>query len=188
MEVEMRKHLTRIFIIMGIILTLTSMSACKNKKETSVPKATMEPYEIFLEWKTEIFEPFGFNNLLKPADVYHEYCEKGETYAYGEFYTDDFNKFTYFFEKIYTNLWGEVRDIKKVLKEENGVYSFEDKCLIPVKKSDENELSTDIEYTDDHMKVTIEYDSNENKVSFKCQKIVERKDKKEEKKENKDKK
>lgn len=179
----MRKSLMRLFIIMGIVLMVGSMSACKNKKKVSEPIATMEPYKFYLEWKSEMFESFGFNNLLSPADVYHEYCEKGETYAYGEFYTDDFNKFTYFFEKIYINLWGEVRDIKKVLKEKDGVYSFEDKCLIPVKKSDEDELSTDIEYTDQHMKVTVEYDSNENKVSFRCQKIDKTSDTKEKKKE-----
>lgn len=187
----MRKNLARICIFIGVIIMLGSMSACKKEKETTKPIATMEPYKFYLEWKPEIFEQFGFNDLLVPADVYHEYCEKGKTYVYGEFYTDEFNKFTYFFERVYTTLWGEVRDIEKVLTEKDGVYSFEDKCLIP-KKKDKDDFSNNVEYTDEHMKVTIKYDSAENKVSFKCQKIDKTSDKKaekkEEKKKNKDKK
>lgn len=180
----MRRILTRIVIFISIILMLGSVSACEDKKEITEPKVTMEPYKFYLEWKPDIFEEFGFNNLLVPADVYHEYCENGKTYAYGEFYTDDFNKFSSFFEKIYANLWGEIRDVKKVLKEKDGVFSFADKCLIPVKK-DKNDISDSIEYTDEHMRVTIEYDSNENKVCFRCQKIGKSSDGKAEKKQKK---
>ena len=184
----MKKSILRLLAIVCIMIIVISSIGCGKKEEKKEVKETMEPYKIYMEWKPKIFEPFGFYNLLSPAEVYHEYCEKGETYAYGEFYTDDFTKFTYFVQVIYNTIWGELRDVNKILTEENGVYKFEDKSLIPVVRKEVSSFddSSDIEYTDDHMTVSITYDTNENKVSFRCQKVKEDKKTSEEKNDTKE--
>lgn len=169
----MRKYFKTLLVSTLVLLILVSIVGCKKKEEKSVIKETKKPYELYMEWKSEIFEPYGFSNLVAPAGVYHEYCEKGETYAYGEFYTDDFSKYKYFVERIYNTIWGEVRDVEKILKEDKGVYSFEDKCLIPVPRDKVTEFDENIEYTDKHMTVLIEYDKNENKVTIRCQMVEE---------------
>ena len=164
----MKKYFKPLLVIL-VLLFLVSIVGCKKKEEKPVIKETKKPYTLYMEWNSKIFEPYGFSNLVAPAGVYHEYCEEGETYAYGEFYTDDFSKYKYFVERVYNTVWGEVRDVEKILKENNGVYSFENKCLIPVPRDKVTEFDGNIEYTDKHMTVLIEYDKNENKVTIRCQ-------------------
>ena len=71
-------------------------------------------------------------------------------------------------------------------KEEEAL--FYGKLYEEILRREKEDFSDNSEYTDEHMKVTVKYDSNENKVSFKCQKLDKTSDKKEEKKEDKDKK
>ena len=160
-----------VIIVMACIIGYMVTNSQKKVELVQVPLSTMEPYEIYSEWKPELFEEYGFQNLALPADVYHSQIEKGETYLIGTFYTDNRARFDYFFMQIYRVLWGVLYDTTKVLEVKDNVYYFKDKCVIPKIDDGNNELksSDDKEY----MTVYVEFDQNESKVTFECRKVLD---------------
>ncbi len=176
----MKKRIVIFITALIMMIFIVGFMIFNNEKKVElvqVPKSTMEPYEIYNEWNPKYFEEYGFKNLMLPAEVYHERIEKGESYVIGSFYTDNFDRFAYFFQQIYRVLWGEIYDVSKVLEVNGNIHSFRERCVIPeitqngqtVKKNDDSE----------YMTVYIEFDDKENKVTIECRKEVTKKEDKE---------
>lgn len=164
--------ITMLLIMIGIIGYMVNNSD-KKVELVQTPVSTMEPYDLYSQWESEIFKPYGFGNVALPADVYHDKCEGGQNYAIGTFYTDKFERFQYFFQMIYRVIWGEIYDVTKVLDNKNGVYSFKERCVIPksaILESQKGEPLGNI-HENQYMSVYVEFDTNDNKVTFECRKV-----------------
>ena len=177
----MRKICVAVTIIL-IMLCITIFMITNNEKKVELvqaPVSTMEPYELYGKWEQKIFEPYGFGEVVLPAEAYHDRCESGEYYAIGTFYTDSITSFQYFFQLIYRVIWGEIYDVTKVMENNNGVYTFQEKCVIPkadiVAKQQETQDGTEegayTNFETEYMSVYVEFNTNNNKVTFECRKV-----------------
>lgn len=181
MEINMKKRIVIFITALTMMIFIVGFMFFNNEKKVElvqVPKSTMEPYEIYNEWNPKYFEEYGFKNLMLPAEVYHERIEKGESYVIGSFYTDNFDRFSYFFQQIYRVLWGEIYDVSKVLEVNGNIHSFKERCVIPELNQNANGVKKG--NASEYMTVYIEFDDKENKVTIECRKEAKQKESKKE--------
>ena len=164
-----------------LIITMCSMSfiGCNRKdevtrKNTVKPTATMEACEFLSEWDSSWFEVFGFDGLQLPYNAHYPKIEKGRTYVNAEFHVDDFYVFEQFFRLIYVVMWGEINDIKQILKYENYKYSFEGDYVVTEIYRDATAAKPNIgKRSEKYAYIKISYDEASQIVKLECKLLKE---------------
>jgi uncharacterized lipoprotein NlpE involved in copper resistance len=164
-----------------LIITMCSASlmGCNGQEEARQnkdvkPQATVETCEFLSEWDSTLFEVFGFDGLQLPYNAYYPKIEKGRTYVNAEFHVDSFVAFEDFFRLIYVVMWGEINDIKQILKYENYTYSFEGDYVVTEIYRDATAVKPNIgRRAEKYAFIKISYDEASQIVKLECKLLKE---------------